>query len=95
MFSLSFIPMALNLIYTAFLYSTKRTVQSDAIAFSRGIVIKSAAILLVPFLLAVRNIWVAPLLAEGITLMLALILKKTVPDCRLFQGGLAYKSLPG
>lgn len=76
-FSLSFIPMALNLIYTAFLYSTKRTVQSDAIAFSRGIVIKSAAILLVPFLLGSAYIWVAPLLAEGITLMLALILKKT------------------
>lgn len=76
-FSLSFIPMALNLIYTAFLYSTKRTIQSDAIAFSRGIVIKSAAILLVPFLLGGAYIWVAPLLAEGITLVLALILKKT------------------
>lgn len=76
-FSLSFIPMALNLIYTAFLYSTKRTIQSDAIAFSRGIVIKSAAILLVPFLLGGAYIWAAPLLAEGITLVLALILKKT------------------
>ena len=44
LFSLSFIPMALNLIYTAFLYSTKRTLQADAISFSRGVVLKAAAI---------------------------------------------------
>lgn len=37
LFSLSFIPMALNLIYTAFLYFTKRTLQADVISFSRGV----------------------------------------------------------
>lgn len=31
-FSLSFIPMAFNLVYTSLLYSTKRTKQSDIIA---------------------------------------------------------------
>lgn len=40
-FSLSFIPMALNLIYTSLLYSTKRTKQSNIIAICRGIVIKA------------------------------------------------------
>ena len=39
-FALSFIPMALNLVYTSLLYSTKRTKQSDIIAICRGIVIK-------------------------------------------------------
>ncbi len=74
-FCLSFIPMALNLIYTAFLYSTKRTVQSDAIAVCRGIVIKSVAIFLIPVLLGDAYIWVAPFVAEGITLLLAFVLK--------------------
>ena len=75
-FSLSFIPMALNLICTAFLYSTKHTVQSDAIAFSRGIIAKSAAIFLIPMLLGDTYIWTAPFVAEGLTLVLAFVLKK-------------------
>lgn len=47
-FSLSFLPMSLNLLYTAFLFSTKRTFQADVIAIGRGIVIKSVAIFCVP-----------------------------------------------
>lgn len=77
LFSLSFIPMALNLIYTAFLYSTKRTLQADAISFSRGIVLKAAAIFCLPALLGVDTIWLAPLAAELLTLLLALVLSKT------------------
>ena len=37
LFALSFIPMALNLIYTAYFFSTKRTVTADAVAVSRGV----------------------------------------------------------
>ena len=74
LFSLSFIPMALNLIYTAFLYSTKRTLQADAISFSRGIVLKAAAIFCLPALLGGDTIWLAPLAAELLTLLLALVL---------------------
>ena len=77
LFSLSFIPMALNLIYTAFLYSTKRTLQADAISFSRGIVLKVAAIFCLPALLGGDTIWRAPLAAELLTLLLALVLSKT------------------
>ena len=77
LFSLSFIPMALNLIYTAFLYSTKRTLQADAISFSRGIVLKAAAIFCLPALLGGDTIWLAPLAAELLTLLLALVLSKT------------------
>jgi len=77
LFSLSFIPMALNLIYTAFLYSTKRTLQADAISFSRGIVLKVAAIFCLPALLGGDTIWLAPLAAELLTLLLALVLSKT------------------
>lgn len=76
LFSLSFIPMALNLIYTAFLYSTKQTLQADAISFSRGVVLKAAAIFCLPVLLGGDTIWLAPLAAEMLTLLLALVLSK-------------------
>ena len=77
LFSLSFIPMALNLIYTAFLYSTKRTLQADIISFSRGVVLKAAAIFCLPVLLGGDTIWLAPLAAEMLTLLLARMLFKT------------------
>lgn len=75
-FSLSFIPMALNLIYTAFLYSTKRTTQSNMIAISRGIVIKAIAICSIPVLFGVEMIWIAPFIAEIITLIIAIVITK-------------------
>lgn len=74
MFAVSFIPMALNLILTAYLFSTKRTAGANAIAVSRGIVVKSLAIFLMPSLFGTKAIWLAPLLAEIITLALAFIL---------------------
>lgn len=77
LFGLSFIPMAINLIYTAFLFSTKRTGAADIIAISRGIVVKAMAILGIPMLCGVDAIWVAPLVAELITLILAIWLSKT------------------
>ena len=76
-FSLSFIPMALNLIFTAFLFSTKRTGAADVIAISRGIVVKALAIFCIPILLGSDAIWIAPFAAETITLVLAVVLSKT------------------
>ena len=76
LFALSFIPMAINLIYTAFLFSTKRTGAADMIAISRGIVVKAIAIFVIPMLFGVNAIWIAPLIAEIITLVLAIWLGK-------------------
>lgn len=76
-FSLSFIPMAVNLIYTAFMFSTKRTTQANAIAICRGIVIKAAAIFCVPMLFGANVIWLSPFIAETLTFILAVILTKT------------------
>lgn len=75
-FSLSFIPMALNLIYTSLLYSTKRTKQSNMIAINRGIVIKSAAICGIPMIFGSKMIWIAPFIAEIITFIIAIIITK-------------------
>lgn len=77
LFALSFIPMSVNLIYTAFLFSTKRTGTANVIAVSRGIVVKALAIFFIPMLLGVNAIWIAPLIAEMITLILAIWLSKT------------------
>lgn len=76
LFSLSFIPMALNLVYTSLLYSTKRTTQSDIIAICRGIVIKATAIFCIPVIFGSKTIWAAPLVAEMITFVIAVILTK-------------------
>ena len=75
-FALSFIPMALNLIYTSLLYSTKRTKQSDIIAICRGIVIKAIAIFCIPGLLGTKTIWAAPFVAEMITFAIAVVLTR-------------------
>lgn len=77
LFSLSFIPMALNLIYTAFLFSTKRTGSANAIAISRGIVLKALAIFCIPILFGSDAVWIAPFVAEILTLILAIGLCKT------------------
>ena len=82
LFGLSFIPMALNLIYTAFLYSTKRTLQADAISLSRGVVLKAAAIFCIPVLLGIDVIWLAPFAAALLTLVLALALSRA---CKLVE----------
>lgn len=76
-FSLSFIPMALNLIFTAFLFSTKRTGAANAIAISRGIIVKALAIFCIPILFGSDAIWIAPFVAETVTLVLAVGLSKT------------------
>ncbi len=77
LFSLSFLPMALNLIYTAFLFSTKRTGAANAIALCRGIFLKTAAIFFLPLLFGTDAVWIAPFFAELITLVLSVILSKT------------------
>lgn len=79
LFGLSFIPMAINLIDTAYLFSTKRTEAADMIAISRGIVAKALAIFAIPMLFGVNAIWAAPLVAEIVTLLLAIWLNQTTP----------------
>lgn len=77
LFALSFVPMAYNLIYTAFLFSSKRTGASNVIAISRGIVLKALAIFCIPLIAGTDAIWIAPFVAEIITLIIAIVLNKT------------------
>ena len=76
-FALPYIPMALNLIYTAYFFSTKRTGTANAIAVSRGIAIKALMILSLPLICGTEAIWFAPFPAEIVTLAAAIVLSKT------------------
>ena len=75
-FALSFIPMALNLIYTAYFFSTKRTGTANAIAISRGIAIKALMIFCLPLMFGTESIWLAPFVTEVVTLIAAIVLSK-------------------
>ena len=83
LFFLSLIPMALNLIYTAFFFSTKRTGAANSIAISRGIIVKALAIFCIPALFGKDTIWLAPFAAEIVTLMFALKIRKGL--CNTFD----------
>ena len=71
--------MAVNLVYTAFMFSTKRTIQANAIAICRGIIIKAVAIFCIPLLFGSNAIWIASFIAETFTLILSLALSKWTP----------------
>lgn len=76
LFALSFIPMALNLIFTAYFFSTKRTGTANAIAVSRGIAVKALMIFALPVIFGTEAIWVAPFVTEVVTLAAAVVLSK-------------------
>ena len=75
-FALSFLFMSVNLIFTAYFYSTKQTIKSDVIAISRGIIIKALAIFLVPVVLGNRYVWCSVATEEAVTLVICLFLNK-------------------
>lgn len=74
LFALSFVPMALNLIRTAYFFSTKRTGTANAIAVCRGIVVKALMIFCLPLAFGTEAIWMAPFATEIITLAAAIVL---------------------
>lgn len=76
-FALSFIPMALNLIYTAYFFSTKRTGTANVIALSRGIIVKALMIFCIPMLFGAEAIWAAPVVSETVTCCAAAALYQT------------------
>jgi len=72
-FAASFIPMAVNLVITAYLYSVRKNLYADIIALSRGVFVKAVAIFLLPQIAGAGTVWGAPLAAELITLIVAIL----------------------
>lgn len=77
-FAFSFLFMSVNLIFTAYFYSTKQTIKSDVIAVSRGIVVKALAIFFIPAVLGNGYVWCSAAAAEAVTLVICLILNKNI-----------------
>ena len=75
-FAVSFIFMALNLIYTAYFYSTKQTVKSDIVAINRCVALKILFIFAIPRFFGVEYVWSSVLIAEVMTYLICLILEK-------------------
>ncbi len=75
-FGWSFIFMGANTIMVAYLYSTKRTMQSTIISLSRSLLFKVPAILFIPMLLGTSSIWHTAGIAEALTCILGIILVK-------------------
>lgn len=81
-FAVSFLFMAVNLIFTAYYYSTKQTWKSNIIAVSRGIVVKAAAIFFVPVLLGETWVWASAAAAEVVTLLVIWVIQIFAEDKR-------------
>lgn len=74
-FALSFLFMSVNLIFTAYFYSTKQTAKSNVIAVSRGVVVKALAIFLIPVALGDGYVWSSVAAAEMVTLAICMFYK--------------------
>lgn len=75
-FAWSFVFIAINLMISAYLYSTKRTSQAVIIAVFRCIILNSVCILLLSAVFGGGIVWFTPGIAEVIGFMIAFILWK-------------------
>ena len=81
-----FIIMAFNVMISAYLYSTERSVQAIIINFLRSIVVSSGVILLLPNIFGENIIWFTFGIYEAIVLVVAVILLKHSE-----RGGIQFK----
>lgn len=76
MFSLGFIVMAINVMISAYLYSTERSALSTGISLLRSVVLNSAIILILPRIFGDGAIWLSMFTYETIVLVTAAVLLK-------------------
>lgn len=73
-FAVGFIAMSFNVLISAYMYSTERSLCSTIISILRSGVVSSAVILLLPKLFGADIIWFTFLIYEAIVLVVAIIL---------------------
>ncbi|NBH80839.1 MATE family efflux transporter [Clostridiaceae bacterium] len=76
LFSIGFIVMAINVMITAYLYSTERSALSTSISLLRSVILNSAIILFLPKIFGNVAIWLSMFTYEATVLMIAMILLK-------------------
>ena len=75
-FAAGFVVMAVNVMISAYLYSTERSLQATSISALRSIVVDSVVILILPQIFGEGVIWFSLLIYESIVLVFAVILLK-------------------
>lgn len=74
LYSLSFLVAGFNIFGSAFFTALNDGVLSAVISFLRTLVLQIAAILILPILLGINGIWIALTVAEGLTLIVSVVL---------------------
>lgn len=74
-YGLSMLPASLNIVYITYFLSTKNTARAMIIACSRGIILNSLCVFIVPALLGKGYIWFPLIVAETVTLCIAITVK--------------------
>lgn len=74
-YGVSLLPASANIVYIAYFLSTKNTSRALTIAGSRGFVLNSICVFLIPALFGVETIWYPMIVAEALTLCVAVIIK--------------------
>lgn len=74
-YGLSMLPASLNIVYITYFLSTKNTARAMIIACSRGVVLNSLCVFAIPAIFGAEYIWLPMIVAEIITLCLAVIIK--------------------
>lgn len=86
LYSWGFVVMSLNTIISSYLYSTKRTRQSDIINILRSLIVNTAVILLLPRLFGNAVIWHTFGIGEAIVLVASVcLLRQSERDGIPFQ----------
>ena len=76
LYSWGFIVMSVNVMISAYLYSTKRSAQAIAINVLRSLIVNTAVILLLPTLFGANAIWFTFGVYEAAVAVVAVILLK-------------------
>ena len=85
-YSIGFVVMSLNVMISAYLYSTERSFQSTIISTLRSIVVNTAVILLIPKTFGANAIWLTFAVYEVIVLIIAItLLKQSEQDGIVFK----------
>lgn len=76
-YGLAYIPAAINIIYITYFLSIRKSMQAFWISCSHGLVLNCLLIFALPALSCVKMIWIPLLVAESVTLIFAMLMKKS------------------
>lgn len=76
-YGFAYIPAAINIIYITYFLSIRKSMQAFWISCSRGLVLNCLLIFALPALFGAKLIWIPLVVAESLTLIFAMLLKRS------------------